>query len=69
MNNKLHGRFGYGGNFVCEVKEIPTAMAYIQKWIGKNPSEGVLAQTWLDKFKALDPVETVDANAEGYNII
>lgn len=44
-------------------------MACIQKWTGMNPSEGVLAQTWLDKFMAINPVETVNANTEGIIII
>lgn len=64
----MHGRFGYGGDIRCEVEEIPTAMIYIQQWIKNNPSEEVLAQTWLDKLKALYPVETANANDEG-NII
>lgn len=54
LNNRLHGRFGYGDDVHCDDKEEITILTdYIQQWIGKNPSEGELARTWLNKFAKL----------------
>lgn len=53
LNTKLHSRFGFGDDFNCDVEEVPNAIDHLKKWIEKNPVEGVLAQTWLEKIKAL----------------
>lgn len=77
MNNNLHGRFGYGEGVHCDEKELSTAIDYIQQWIEKNPSEGELGQTWLDKLlqnaavKGGEEVATVQAEGfeEGNSMI
>lgn len=55
LNNRLHGRFGYGDDVHCDDKEeIAILTDYIQQWIGKNPLEALLAQTWLNKLSNLN---------------
>lgn len=51
MNTKMHGRFGYGDDVCCDdVEERSYAASVLKEWIEKNPSEGILAQTWVDKL-------------------